>query len=239
MSDHSEKALRALGPGDDCPPLDELVGGSADQLSADRRREVEAHVAGCAFCTAELALFHEFQEPASRPEEHAHVEAIVARLRQNSPVPQASWWQSFWNVRTLAPAALALAAVLVGVFVWAPGRTGSGTAPQVSVDTDVVRSLRVEVLSPQGTLSTPPAAFEWVALKGAVQYRVNLQEVDRTPLWSATTVGTTLPLPADIQAKVLPRKTLSWEVVALDETGAVVAASGQTRFVLAARPPHE
>lgn len=239
MSDHSEKALRALSPGEECPSLDELVGGRAGQLGADRRREVEVHVAGCAYCTTELALFRQFQEPAVRPEEQAHVAAIVARLRQNSPMPQASWWQSLWNVRTLAPAALALGAVLVGVLVWAPGRAGSGIAPQVSSGADVMRSARVEVVSPQGSLATPPAAFEWVALKRAAQYRVNLQEVDRTPLWSATTANTKLPLPLGIQAKLLPRKTLIWEVSALDAKGAVLAVSGETRFVIAAKPPNE
>ena len=232
MNENSNKRVsQALSAGEDCPSLDELIERMSKQDS-----QTEAHVAKCAHCATELALFREFQEPHLRPEEKADVAAIVARLRQNSPVPKSAWWKPVWTMQWMAPASVALAAVLVGLFVWAPGQTSSGTAPIVSGGDDAMRSARVAVVGPAGTLLEAPSKLEWAAAKGAVRYRVTLTEVDQTAVWSGTVENTNAPLPADVVSKVVPRKTFIWQVSAIDQNGAVIAESGSQRFVIQALP---
>lgn len=229
MSENSNKKVsQALRSGDDCPSLEELI-----ELTGKHDRNIEAHVGGCAHCTTELALFRGFLDPALRPEEKSHVEAIAARLRENSPVPSASWWKSLWSVQWLAPASVAMAAILVGLFVWAPGRSGgSGVAPVISGGDDAMRSARVEIVSPVGTLLDAPAKLEWVAVRGAARYQVSLTEVDHTAVWSETVADPLANLPAEVRAKVVPRKTFLFEVKAMDAKGAVIAESGSHRFVM-------
>ncbi len=235
-NDSNQRMSQAFGEGGDCPALDELIeltsGNNGDQL----RLKAEAHVAACPHCATELALFREFQEPALRPEEKADVAAIVDRLRQNSPVAHTSWWKSVWTVRWMAPASVALASILVGVMLWMPGRTDSGAGPQVSGRDDVMRSARVQVVGPEGTVFNAPAQLEWVAVKGAVRYQVSLNEVDRTRVWSGTVLSESAVVPPDVLAKMVPRKSFIWQVFALDKDGAVIADSGTTRFQLAPGP---
>ena len=236
MNENSNKKVsQALKSGEDCPSLDELIG-----LMARQDAGADAHVAACPHCATELALFREFEEPHLRPEEKADVEAIVVRLRQNSPVPKvAPWrsiWKSMWTIQWMAPASVALAAVLVGLFVWAPGRTTSSTAPVVSGGDDAMRSARVAVVGPVGTLLEAPTKLEWTAAKGAVRYRVTVTEVDQTAVWSETVEGISASLPADVMVKVVPRKTFIWQVSAMDQNGALIAESGSQRFLVGPRP---
>ena len=238
MNENSnQKVSQALKPDESCPSLDELIGLTSGKEGDLRRLEVEAHAAGCAHCSTELALFREFDQPTIRPEEKPHVEAIAARLRQNSPVPSTtSWWKSLWTIRGMAPASVAMAAILVGLFIWAPGRTTPGGAPNVSGGDDVLRSARVTVVGPIGFVSSAPSRLEWVAVKGAVKYQVSLSEVDRTPVWSATVESPTATLPADVLAKVVPLKTFVWQVSAVNASGSVIGNSGSQRFRLENRP---
>ena len=218
----NEKVAQGFTHTGDCPALDQLI----DLLSA-KDPATEAHLAGCAHCTNEIALFREFEQPAVRPNEKADVDAIVARLRQNSPVPKAASW---WNIKWMAPASVVMAALLVGLFLWTPNRSNSG--PQVSGGDDAMRSARVEVLSPLGTLFHAPEKLEWQSVKGAVRYRISLEEVDHTAVWSGTVEQSSVFLPADVLAKVVPRKTFTWQVLALDAKGSVIGDSGTQRFKL-------
>lgn len=222
----NQKVSQALKPGESCPSLDELIDLISGKSGEQRRLEAEAHSSACAHCTTELALFREFEQPTIRVEEKAGVEAIVARLRQNSPIPRTHWWKSLWKMPVLVPAAATLLAVL---FLWTPGLNRS-SVPKVSNSDDAMRSARMEVVGPTGTLLHAPAKLEWVAVKSAAKYQVTLSEVDRTQVWSATATATDAPLPAEVLAKVVPRKTFSWQVLAIDINGAVVADSGTRQF---------
>lgn len=226
----NKKILPALRPSDACPSLDELIDLTSGQRGEQRRHEAEAHVAGCAHCATELALFREFQEPSVQAEEKADVDAIVARLRENSPVPRAAWWERFLTIRWMAPASLALAAILVGALLWAPGRIGSEAGPRVSGNDDAMRSGRVNVIGPSGALTKAPSKLEWAPLQGATQYRVSLSEVDQTVIWSATVEGSSAVLPAHVAAQVVSLRTFVWQVFALDKSGTVIADSGTQRF---------
>ena len=224
MSENSNKKIsQALGHTGDCPALDQLI----EAISANNA-QTQAHVARCAHCTAELTMLSEFNESAVRPEEQAAVDAIVARLRQNSPVPKNAWWRSLWSTQWLAPASVVLAALVVGLFVYSPSGTNLG--PKVSGGEDAVRSARLEMVAPMGTILDAPSQLEWIAVKGAARYKVTLDEVDHTAVWSGVVEGPSAVLPADVRAKVVPRKTFNWQVLALDSNGKVIADSGSRQF---------
>ena len=128
------------------------------------------------------------------------------------------------------------AAILVGLFVWSPGTTS--IAPRVSGGDDAMRSARLTVISPLGFLQTAPSRLEWLEIKGAVKYQVKLSEVDHTQIWSATVDSPGIALPADVLAKIVPRKTFTWQVTALDQNGAIIAESGSQRFKME-QPPNQ
>ena len=226
----NQKVSQALAHTGDCPALDQLI-----ELLAAKDPATEAHLGACPHCTTELALYREFQQPAVRPEEKADIEAIVARLRQNSPVPKAAWWTSLWSIKFMAPASVAMAAVLVGLFLWVPSQTNLRMAPHVSGGDDAMRSARVEILSPTGTLLDAPSKLEWQAVRGATSYRISLEEVDRTAVWSGTVDQTSVSLSPEVRAKVVPSKTFLWQVLAVDAKGAVIGDSGAQRFKMEKR----
>jgi hypothetical protein len=230
VSNNTNKIVsQALGPQPGCPGLDQLV----ESLSVPNS-ETQAHLASCPHCTTELALFQQFQEESPAPREKADVDAIVARLRKNSPVVRVSWWKPFfstlWRTQGLVPASLVLAAIVVGLFVWSPGRSGSNQGPLVSGEGDVVRSAKVAVVGPSGSVRMRPEKLEWLAVKGAVSYKVSMSEVDGTPTWSATVENAGAALPGDVLVKVVSHKAFNWQVQALDSHGAVIADSGRQQF---------
>ena len=63
-----------------------------------------------------------------------------------------------------------------------------------------------------------------------MRYRVKVTEVDGNELWSAETTAPRVDLPAAVQARILPGKTLYWEVAAFDSAGANIAVSERQSF---------
>jgi len=229
MSESINKRITdALGETSDCPALDRLLDLLASREGEDNRARAEAHATACAHCSTELALFREFENATPRPEESADVVAIVARLQGNSPVSAVPWWKKVTSIQWMAPAAVALAAMLIGVFVWPTG-PAEGTAPRVG-ENETVRSGRIQSVSPSGAVSVKPEKLEWQAVKGAVKYQVKVSEVDQTPIWAATVAAPQTALPPDVLEKVVPRKALIWQVTAVDNHGATLADSGIVRF---------
>lgn len=211
--------------------LDELTVAIEGRQGEERRRLAEAHLSCCAHCQTELALFREFETPRSRPDERAHVEAIARRLRESEPATTLPWWKRLWTPRIMAPVALGFATLLVVIAVGIQPRS-STTRPFVPGSNEVVRSQSIEVTGPVGDVAQRPSEIRWQAFTGAARYRIRLMEVDRTELWTATLTGNRATLPAGVRDRIVPLKTLLWEVAALDESGAVVASSGLERFRL-------
>jgi len=127
----------------DCPRgdlrdlLPDLLHGTLDEA---RRAEVEAHVAACADCRAELALLRGMRGALGRApavDTRRIAEAVVAARRAAPTVamaparvaPQAASWRVRWR------AAAAIAAVAVGLGSYALARSGrtSDTATRVAV----------------------------------------------------------------------------------------------------------
>jgi hypothetical protein len=225
-----KRLAAAFGPTADCVAIDELMLLLEGRRGEQEQRRAAAHLAICAYCTAELELFSEFESPSVREDEKAHVNAIVTRLRKKSPAPRERWWQSMWKPGFLVPASIALTAALVAMVFVLPPRQALG--PVVTSGQDVMRSQRVELIAPAGDVAQPPREIEWRPVASASHYQVRLFEVDNTALWETTVSQPRAPLPADVRGKILPLKTLLWQVTALDANGAVLADSGKQSFRL-------
>ena len=229
----SDSLINAFGPGPACPPLDELFAMVDGSLGSTQQSQAETHVATCAHCAAELSLLADFQSSAPRPDEQAQVSAIVAKLRQNSPVERKHWWKKLWQPMFLAPASLALAALLVVMVVGIPSSKSS--APDFTEGREVMRAGRVDIIGPAGTVTTVPQTLQWKPVQGASLYRVRLTEVDNTELWSASVPTNSATMPATVTKQIVPLKTLHWSVTALDGAGRVLAESSFQRFSLEPR----
>lgn len=221
-----------FAPREDCPALDELIEFTSGARGKEKQTETEAHLASCSHCTTELALFREFEQPSMRGDEQAAVAAIVQKLRRNSPVARRSWLATLLDIRWMTPALATCAMIAMAAFLWAPWRSELDRAPVVSEDGGTMRSGRLQAVAPLGSLADVPAKLEWEPVSGAVLYRITVSEVDQTLVWSGTSATSELALPSQVRAKVLPRKTLTWQVAAVDAQQSVLATSAVNRFTL-------
>lgn len=214
----------ALEHSEPCPPLDELLAAS---------ERAQQHLANCPRCAADVALYREFNgglEPLNA-EESRSVDAVVARLEARPPYARnTQWWAALTSWKLLTPA-LAAVAIIAAITLTLPTRT-TVDPPRISGEGDVTRSARLNVVEPAATVAKSPTKLVWQGVAAAASYRVQLSEVDRTVIWSGTTVTPMVELPAAVQARAVPRKTLVWSVTALDVQGRVVAESGPQKFVV-------
>ncbi len=205
-----------LAPTSECMAIERL-----GQALTDRERN---HLAGCARCQSELALWREFETNEVRAEDEADVQAIVGELRRPKDAARATNVVPF-RPRMLAVAAMLVIAVAVAFLV-------ENREPSVNVAAggdSAYRSASVEVVAPKGDLATAPAELRWNMVAGAKQYDVAVFEVDRTNLWHVTAADTHVALPSSVVAQCVPGKTLLWQVTARRDA-TVIAQSGIQRF---------
>ncbi len=213
----------------DCPPLATLLANSS---------AFEGHVAQCPHCQTELALFAQMEQPADL----TAVKAISRRLerinwaeagRTGVPEQPQSLWHRLLLPRFLAPASLAIASALVLVTVVQvnrpPIRADLQTAER-EVGSQKLRSQQLLAIAPMGMLPAAPTEFRWETVSGALQYEVNLMEVDHATLWKDRVSQPSGAVPASVAAKMLPGKKLLWEVKAFDAAGKQIASSGTLEF---------
>lgn len=218
MSDWKE----ALAPTPDCLDLARL-GGELD--TAER-----AHLDGCAHCQAELALFREISRDESSAEEDAAAEWIAGELRRrNSNV--VPFRPKAWRVLYTIAAALV---IVIGASTWMQLRDPSIDGP---IDgAGVYRSARLDVVAPVGELSQAPNELRWTAVPDATRYRVEIVEVDATPVWTAGTAKDHVALPPAVIAQFAPGKSLLWSVKAFRGNEIVASSDTQTVRVSATNP---
>jgi hypothetical protein len=123
-------------------------------------------------------------------------------------------------------------AVVVGLSI----RTGKEPALISDGVPTALRSEGVVALAPIGDLMRSPAELRWRTFPGASRYSVKLMEVDHSELWQASLEETAVLLPAAVREKVVPGKTLLWQVTALDGAGKALANSRLERFRLTPPP---
>jgi hypothetical protein len=242
----------ALAPSEACLTLEDLVRLSNRSIS--REAVARAHVAACARCQTELAMLREYQSATTHPEESAAVSWITAELERrfdqikqikviarlpasrSRPDPERSTgWRRLLLPRSIRAAAFASAALLAAIVVGLNLR--GGQAPELASDLvrgpQVFRSEELVAVGPTGDLKEVPAELRWQAIAAAARYRVKVMEVDRAELWQTESSQTSAILPAAVRAKIVPGKTLLWQVTAIDSASKPVAASQILRFRVA------
>jgi len=220
----------------DTAVLKRMLQATADCIPVERFGETRTaaeseHVNRCTRCQTELALWQQFSDAAPGPDEGAAVQWIVKELRRRHQTPAAAAisagigpWRS-WRLVSAIGATIAL--VLTVGYVTRdrePAVSGSGGAMRN------YRSAQLELRSPIGDQSAVPLQLEWMAFPGAVGYDVSILEVDRTVLWSGSATGSRLALPSSVRTRLVPGKTMLWEVAARDGSGKPVAVSGMRSF---------
>jgi hypothetical protein len=230
VSDPRTDWKNELRPTGECPAIERLTG----ELT---QREIE-HVSHCAHCQAEMALWKEFGEGKTAPDEAAEVEWIANEVRRRRAAQSSNVVSIASRRKAMQPRMLAAAAMLV--IAVATGYVIQNREPSINVPldhTDVYRSSHIDVITPNGDISAAPGAVSWKAIPGATSYDLNVTEVDRTVLWHASTRETRVALPAAVVAQFVPGKTILWEVTARRD-GTIVADSGTQRFrVSTVTPP--
>ena len=215
---------QAIDATPDCVAIERLLG---DLTPAE-----EAHVDHCARCQAERALALEFELSVPGADE-ADVQAVAAELRRRIAATRTTAMSR--PSRSLSPwlqlAAGVVFAAGLAYMVWDREPTIGKT------DSDVYRSNTVSVVGPVGDLAKPPARFEWTLVSGAARYRIDVREVDSTPVWSATTADVSVAAPPAVLQILVPGKALVWDITALDANGAVVAHSAEQRFRISGGSP--
>jgi hypothetical protein len=140
--------------------------------------------------------------------------------------------------RGVSVAALSLAAMLVAVVA----ATYLTTAKEPVLVSDgstgqtVLRSQAVVAISPKGDLTKAPTELRWQPVPGADHYSVKLMEVDRVELWQGSSKQPSAMLPEAVREKIVPGKSLLWQVTAINENGKALATSQVERFRVAITP---
>jgi hypothetical protein len=244
-----QKILKAaLAPTKTCITLEDLSLFADGSLAGSTRARVSGHLGECLRCQTELAMLKDFDSGTPRLEEEVAVNWITAELTHRSEqitgpsvparagfLPAAvggtmSWWpKRFWP-RALSQAALGLAAALIVLIITVHMRNTREPAISPDANPSIFRSEELVVAGPVGDLDEAPVELRWQAAPHSVLYSVRLFEVDETELWKAESSSTTVKVPPAIRAKIIPGKTLLWQVTALDSTGKAVATSQIQRF---------
>jgi hypothetical protein len=228
----------ALTPGDDCLPIEQLekclLDGSTPPAALAK------HLESCAYCRTEVQLLREFHDGSPRETEMAAVQVVASRLQERSgEIFQSEsaaveirepWWRFSWRAPWHGPAALAFAGIVVMIAIGLQPRNTPPVLHQPGIDREVLRSNAIAVISPSGDIQEAPGAIRWQTAPGAMKYVVRLREVDGTELWSAETAQSTVDVPAEVRARIVPAKTLLCQVSAFDAAGRQVAISDTVRF---------
>lgn len=221
----AQESLRAvIGPTEGCVPIDHF--GALSEAE-------QQHVSQCAHCEAELALWQEFEAQTPAGDEGAAVTWIAAeigRRRGMNSVP-ASRASRFRLFGLPGFAALAAAVVLVAGLMYAVrDREPALRAPAGS---EVYRGGDITSMSPVGNVHVVPGlALKWSFVAGTDRYDISVLEVDGTVLWQTSTSNPEAALPSEVVSKLVPGKTVTWEVAARDRSGAVIASGTQRLTVV-------
>jgi hypothetical protein len=234
-----QNLVNALRPGPECPSIERLGRYADGALTPEEQRREASHIVACANCQAELALLHAFATPEVRDDEAEAVRWGVEQLQRREPeIFDGGWlkdssgrrWLSLGPLRPAPALAVVLLALVGGYFIT------SQLAPRLPTDIgsgpEATRSLTIAVRGPIGDQTAVPARLQWQPVSGAVRYRVRLTEVDRQEIWSSDTVDSAIDLPPDVRARIVPGKTLVWQVTAYSASNAPIAESNPGRFRL-------
>jgi hypothetical protein len=198
---------------------------------------VALHVAGCLRCRTELALLKHFEAATPHPEDEPWLAERVARdlpavlhraAAPAAPAPTRADPRRR-RLRTIG-AGLAVACAALVVVLNVREAQPPPLATDVGRGSAVFRSREVTLLGPAGDLGEPPRELRWEPVPGATTYAIRVMEVDRDELWSGESREEAARLPPAVRARMVPGKSLLWQVIATDAAGKVIATSEVGRF---------
>jgi len=231
---------KALGPGPDCPSIERLGRYADGLLAPDERRREEAHIVACANCQAELTLLHAFESATIREDEAEAVQWGADQLQRRTseifdgrriPGTLVRRWPSFRRLSPVLAVAIVLLAIGGGYYLTNPA--APALPVEIGSSPESTRALSIALTAPIGDQTTVPGRLQWQPVSGATRYRVRLSEVDRQEVWSSDTADTEVDLPTAVRARIVPGKTLVWQVTAIGASNAPIAESRAERFRLA------
>jgi hypothetical protein len=140
--------------------------------------------------------------------------------------------RDLWMMMTRWRPVTTMAAVLlsIGAFVYLnhpvaePVVAGGGP--------EVTRSAGIVLIAPLGDQAMVPVRLQWQPVSGARTYRVQLSEVDRHELWSSEATTSSIDLPAVARTRIVPGKTVWWQVTAYGPSSVLIAESQLQRFLV-------
>jgi hypothetical protein len=234
-----QNLISALRPGPECPSIERLGRYADGALTSEERSRDEPHITACPNCQAELALLQAFATPAVRDDEAKVVRWGVEELRRREPEifesgsPQDSNIRRWSWIGRLRPAStLAIVLLLLGSGYYFSNQETPGLPADIGSSPEATRSLTVTVRAPIGDQTSVPARLQWEPVTGAARYRVRVSEVDRQEIWSGDAVRAEIDLPPDVRARIVPGKTLVWQVTAYGAPNAAIAESAAQQFRL-------
>jgi len=194
-----------------------------NRLSEDKAAEFEEHYFNCAGCFAELSAREEILRVVK-----------TGDVFQTAPEPvetaaeSPAWLRRLGAFLTPQQWALAGAAalVLIAVAIILPRRPG--TAPEFVLTGDAVRGGAITLVFPVTDVRTSPEPFKWEDYGEGIEYRFSIS--NHAPLWETTTTETSILLPEEIRAKLVPGETYIWQVKGFKKDGTLVATSSKVRF---------
>ena len=135
-------------------------------------------------------------------------------------------------------AAFAAASLLVIVAACVYSRRGAAPEIQWTPDNSnrITRSGTLVLHAPAGDLTSIPTKLQWSEVPGAASYEVRILEVDQTVLWRGSTTASELTLPQEIRQRLVPGKTMLWNVTGRDAAGQNIAVSETGKFRLTLQP---
>jgi hypothetical protein len=99
-----------------------------------------------------------------------------------------------------------------------------------------MRGGEVEAVSPLGEVAEIPRQLRWVPVAGAGSYRLRVTAVDGAVLWEGTAPAPPALLPADVAGRLHRAVLYTWDVEALDPSGARLASSEPVHFKVRLHP---
>lgn len=194
------------------------------------------HLDQCPHCQAELAMLKNFESSLPSQEEGASVAWIAAELERRerrapaAPAgPRVPFWRNFLRIPYMSGAVALALVVGLSISLYVSNREPRTFNVNIP-GTETMRSGSVRLEGPSGDLDRLPDYFRWEAYPGTKKYRVEVVEVDGTPLWSKESTQNFVTSSAELKKKMLPGKTLLWRVTAIDDSGKARATSSQERF---------
>ena len=181
-------------------PDEKLAGYIDGTLNGTDRAAIEAHLADCSTCRAELLA-------ASRA-----VDSAPAPARRRRPA-------------FVAAAAAAAAVLVVAIARREPGlpNDGAQTRAQSATTTDSA----VTVVTPRSGTAVLPGGidFVWRRAPEILEYRITVQDADGRVVWSSSTADTAVRLPDSVA--VSRGSVLHWYVDGLRADGRAIGTGRQ------------